>query len=620
MSILVNGSPTEEINIKRGLKQGDPLAHFLFLLVAEGLDGLMKRAVELNRFKGFRIGNQGVVVSHLQYADDTLCIGEPTLENLWTLKAILRSFEMVSGLKVNFWKSSLLGVNVSNDFLRLAAAFLNSRVGSVPFKYLGHPVGANIRRMATWDPLISSLRKRLGSWSNKFVSLGGRIVLLNSVLNAIPIFYLSFLKLPVQVWKTIKRIQRDFLWGSRGGSKRVNWVKWEVICKLKRLGGLSVRDLRVVNINLLTKWHWRFLNGGNSLWQEVIRGKYRDEVMGKVDWGVDNIPWYSSLWWKDLCSTGVNLDTNWFGRSVKRKLGNGMNSSFWVDVWVGSSSLKDRFPRLFSISNQKEAMVAELWNGVSEVRWNFIWRRRLFVWEETLVEELVQSLQGITLTDFDDKWCWCPDSNGEFSVNSTFDLVSELLGNRGSVHPDLLVAFKAVWKCPTPSKVQGFARLMLHDRIPTKVNLFRRKILTLPTDQVCVQCSNNDENLVHLLIYCPFARQVWEKIFSWTRLNFCLPHSCVSILHLFAATQGNKKTRQGMIMIWCATVWVLWNQKNPIIFNNGASDLLGAVDEIKLVSWKWWIGKSKSQPCLLYEWLMSRAFVCCGDAVPLFCS
>jgi hypothetical protein len=102
MSILVNGSPTKEINIKRGLKQGDPLAPFLFLLVAEGLGGLMKRAVGLNRFRGFQIRNNGSIVSHLQYADDTLCIGEPTLENLWALKAILRGFEMVSGLKVNF--------------------------------------------------------------------------------------------------------------------------------------------------------------------------------------------------------------------------------------------------------------------------------------------------------------------------------------------------------------------------------------------------------------------------------------------------------------------------------------------------------------------------------------
>jgi hypothetical protein len=149
--------------------------------------------------------------------------------------------------------------------------------------------------MATWEPLINSLQKRLGSWSNKFVTLGGHIVLLNSVLNAIPIFYLSFLKHPVQVWKIIKRIQREFLWGSRGGRKRMNWVKWEIVCKPKRLGGLEVRVLRVVNISLMTKWRWRLLNGGHSLWQEVIKCKYGEWVIGRVDWGIQSMPWFSSL-------------------------------------------------------------------------------------------------------------------------------------------------------------------------------------------------------------------------------------------------------------------------------------------------------------------------------------
>jgi hypothetical protein len=82
MSILVNGSPTREINIQKGLKQGDPLAPFLFLLVAEGLGGVMRKAVDLGLFKGFKVGSGGVLVSHLQYPDDTLCIGEATVENL----------------------------------------------------------------------------------------------------------------------------------------------------------------------------------------------------------------------------------------------------------------------------------------------------------------------------------------------------------------------------------------------------------------------------------------------------------------------------------------------------------------------------------------------------------
>jgi hypothetical protein len=131
------------------------------------------------------------------------------------LKAMLRGFKLVSGLKVNFWKSKIMGINVSQEFMCLASTFLNCRMGSIPFNYIGLPVGANSRRVATWEPLIQSLRNKLGSWTNRFVSFGGRIILLNAVLNVIPIFYLSFLKVPIQVWKIIKRIQREFLWGGR---------------------------------------------------------------------------------------------------------------------------------------------------------------------------------------------------------------------------------------------------------------------------------------------------------------------------------------------------------------------------------------------------------------------
>jgi hypothetical protein len=170
MSILVNGSPTREIDIQRGLKQGDPLAPFLFLLVAEGLGGAIRKAVEVGCFKGFMLGSGGLTVSHLQYADDTLCIGEASVQNLWTLKAILRGFEMVSGLKINFWKSCLLGVNVSDEFLQRGCSFLNCKRGSLPFKYLGLPVGANPRRLDTWEPLLEQIRRRLNSWGNKLIS------------------------------------------------------------------------------------------------------------------------------------------------------------------------------------------------------------------------------------------------------------------------------------------------------------------------------------------------------------------------------------------------------------------------------------------------------------------
>lgn len=97
--------------------------------------------MELQLFRGFSFGENQVEVSHLQFADDTLILGDASISNVQTLKAIFRCFELVSGLKVNFHKSSLMGLNVEEDFMVTAADYLNCKLGSFSFMYLGLPVG-----------------------------------------------------------------------------------------------------------------------------------------------------------------------------------------------------------------------------------------------------------------------------------------------------------------------------------------------------------------------------------------------------------------------------------------------------------------------------------------------
>ena len=115
-SILVNGSPTDEFPLQRGLRQGDPLFPFLFLLAVEGLNVLMNSVVENNFYKGYEVGtSNSVVVSHLQFADDTLLIGEKSWANVRALRAVLTLFADMSGLKVNFNMSLLVGINIRDS-------------------------------------------------------------------------------------------------------------------------------------------------------------------------------------------------------------------------------------------------------------------------------------------------------------------------------------------------------------------------------------------------------------------------------------------------------------------------------------------------------------------------
>lgn len=212
---------------------------FLFLIVAKGLDVLFKNAVLMGLYEGYKVG--GLALSHLQFADDTLIFGRKCLQNLWTIKAVLQLFELVSRLKVNFHKSQLLGLNVDGVWLQEAASFLNCKIGTFPFVYLGLPIGADGRRMTTWKPVLEKIKFRLASWDSKHLSLGGKVVLLKSVLTALLIYFFSFFKAPEGVIRSIETMFKRFLWGGSEEKRSIHWVAWAKICRDKVEGGLGLK-------------------------------------------------------------------------------------------------------------------------------------------------------------------------------------------------------------------------------------------------------------------------------------------------------------------------------------------------------------------------------------------
>ncbi|MCH82386.1 LINE-1 reverse transcriptase like, partial [Trifolium medium] len=596
LSILVNGSPTHELPIKRGLKQGDPLAPLLFLLVAEGLGGLMRRAVEVNRFRPFLVGGGCAPVSLLQYADDTLCIGEATIGNLWVMKSVLRGFEMASGLKINFWKSCVIGVNVTEEFLGMASDFLNCRIGRIPFKYLGLPVGANPRKMSTWEPMLESVRRRLGSWRNKYVSLGGRIVLINAVLNAIPIFFLSYMKMPVKVWRRLVTIQRNFLWGGSSQRAKICWVKWDDICRPKNEAGLGIRDLRLVNISLLAKWRWKLLTYEPDVWKDVVIARYGRDVIGKRILGEVDVPRFASSWWRDLCH--LDEETSWFSSAVGKKVGSGDSTTFWNEVWIGDQSLRHRFPRLFGISMQQQSMIQDV-GRMSEGRWQWelLWRRARFQWEQDLYNEFVEIIAPFVPVDNLDRWLWLGDGTQGYTVKSAYLRLENMVTNRRTLEPVEEFVFKRLWKCAVPSKVRAFAWQLLLNRVQTKENLFKRKMLQMD-QQLCVLCDRKRETATHLFLHCECVVKIWYEITGWLGFNLIIPPSLAISFAMWATCVTNKKEKAGMCLIWNAFMWTVWKRRNDYVFNNVAVIVEEVVEQIKVVSWQWFIGRMAKGPCM----------------------
>ncbi|GKV45281.1 hypothetical protein SLEP1_g52387 [Rubroshorea leprosula] len=196
VSVLVNGSPTRQFSVSKGLKQGDPLSPFLFLIIAEGLNGLVSNATQKGLLEGVEVGSRGLKLSHLQFADNTILFGEATEKNVLAMKGILRAFEIVSGLKVSFNKSQLMGICVQEEWLDRMAWLLCCKKGSMRFKYLGIPIEGNPRRIALWKPLLETFNKKLHTWKGRFLSLCGWITLINSVLSSLPVFWMSLYLVP----------------------------------------------------------------------------------------------------------------------------------------------------------------------------------------------------------------------------------------------------------------------------------------------------------------------------------------------------------------------------------------------------------------------------------------
>ncbi|GLT40913.1 hypothetical protein SLA2020_150100 [Shorea laevis] len=214
-SVLLNGSTTRQVKISRGLRQGDPLSPYLFLLVTEGLNGIISSAINHGHFDGIDVGSRGMKVSHLQFADDSIIFGKAVEDNIWAAKSIMRIFELVSGLKINFGKSQLVGINVSEEWMSKMAHILNCKQGKLPCRYLGVPIGGSVKKISLWKPLIESFEKKLRNWKSRLLSLGGRITLLNAVLSSLPVYTMSVHLLPKGVILSLDKIRRRFLWGGR---------------------------------------------------------------------------------------------------------------------------------------------------------------------------------------------------------------------------------------------------------------------------------------------------------------------------------------------------------------------------------------------------------------------
>ncbi|GKB53118.1 RNA-directed DNA polymerase, eukaryota [Tanacetum coccineum] len=498
-SILVNGSPTEEFQFFRGLKQGDPLSPFLFILIMESLHISFQRVVDAGLFTGIKI-NSMVNLSHLFYADDAIFLGQWSELNIDSLVRVLDCFFRASGLRINMCKSKIMGVNVEDGMVKNAASKLGCLVLKTPFTYLGTKVGGNMSRKQAWKEVVDKVLSRLSRWKMKLLSIGGRLTLLKSVLGSMPIFHMSIFKVPSSILKSLESIRSRFFNGQDPKSNKASWVKWNKVLTPKDKGGLGVSSLFALNRGLMLKWVWRFYSQKCSLWTKVIKAIYgEDGNLNKDVSGGVRTCWTSIVHEvRVLQGRGINV-----ADYIRLKLGNGENTRFWVDNWYEGGVIKELFPRMFALELNKNATVSSKLNA-SSLDNSFRRKARSGI-EEMQLNSLAEISRMTTLVPCEDRYVWTLESDGVFSVAS---IRKEIDGNRFQD-----VSLPTRWVKSVPIKVNIIAWKVKSNALPTRFNISRRG---MDIDSiVCPICNAGVESTNHIFFQCVVVRQIMRKISSW---------------------------------------------------------------------------------------------------------
>jgi hypothetical protein len=160
---------------------------------------LITRAKEDGQIRGLVPHLVDGGLSILQYADDTILFMEHDLDQEANMKLLLCAFEQLSELKINFHKSELFCYGEAKQMEGHYTNLFGCGLGQYPFRYLGIPMHHKKMSNAGWKVIEENFEKKLSSWKGKFLSYGGRLVLINSVLSSLAMFMLSFYEVPKEV-------------------------------------------------------------------------------------------------------------------------------------------------------------------------------------------------------------------------------------------------------------------------------------------------------------------------------------------------------------------------------------------------------------------------------------
>jgi hypothetical protein len=397
----------------RGLRQGDPLSPYLFILVTEGLTTLIKKSIANGDLHGVQICRGAPVVSHLLFADDCFLFCRSSVAETNHLMQILNTYEAASGHEINLTKSEVffsrnLSIAAQEDLANIMGVRHVLGTGT----YLGLPSMIGRKKKHVFEYIKDRVWKRINSWRGRSLSRAGKEVMIKSVLQAIPSYVMSVYLLPDSTIKDIERMMNSFWWGGGANNKGIQWLAWDRMTHPKSQGGMGFRDLHAFNLAMIAKQGWNILTKPHSLVAKLYKARYFPNS-SFFESKIGNNPSYA---WRGI----------WKARDIlingcRWRIGNGANIRVMHDPWL--RGLEGAW-----ISSPQE-------QGVYNLQLNDLMVPNMKIWDTEKIQSLfpvhvVNRIMDIPLIDNmdDDKVVWVDNAYGDYSVKSGYKLCLNITG------------------------------------------------------------------------------------------------------------------------------------------------------------------------------------------------